>query len=477
MKRILYYILILPLIFVSCYRNDDDLFEQSAAERMAKVKQELTNILTSAPNGWELLYFPNAESAGYALLCKFNANGTVTFAGKNAANTDGLYKEATSTWNIDNTQSTILTFDTYNSVFSVFADPSSDGIGYNGDYEFLIQSYNDEQVKLKGKKHSAYVKLVPLSQSQDWKEYFNAVDDVYYTTYLMNDSVYMLYDYGNDLQLVLQQTNGMFEYIGSWNSQENSTFTINDINPGSSVYEGFVITPTGIYLYWGLPTNQISWKDYESFMLGLSTDKSVVINGLADRFIFNEDKTKLICPQYPEVSLSNAFTPATFVDFEMQRKGTWLYSDENTDFMTISSMNTIKKAASDKGAVINNIGYALVYTQNNLGISTATYTLYISYLVEGKLFEGHLNLNCNKTNVNNGKLTFSYANSYTESLSPLFARLADTKDLAIKMFTDIFCDTFEPQAAGSNINLMQLYFVSTTNANKKIYLKGNHFSR
>ena len=51
----------MPLLFVSCSPEEDDLFEASAIERLEADAATTMDILCSAENGWEMLYFLNDE--------------------------------------------------------------------------------------------------------------------------------------------------------------------------------------------------------------------------------------------------------------------------------------------------------------------------------------------------------------------------------------------------------------------------------
>jgi len=61
----------------------------------------------------------------------------------------------------------VLTFNTYNNIMHIWADPRQDGLGYEGDYEFLILEATPERVRLKGKKYGAYTVLYPLKDGED----------------------------------------------------------------------------------------------------------------------------------------------------------------------------------------------------------------------------------------------------------------------------------------------------------------------
>ena len=71
MKKILYTMILgAAVLLTSCNREEANLFDLSAAERMAALQEAVIANLTGESAGWELRYFPTEESAGYAFLMK-----------------------------------------------------------------------------------------------------------------------------------------------------------------------------------------------------------------------------------------------------------------------------------------------------------------------------------------------------------------------------------------------------------------------
>ena len=156
---------LLVATFAACSRDEESLFDKSAAERAREAVENANNVFTSAENGWEMAYFPNLESdaKGYNMIGKFFENGSVSVTAKNGTTTGNKMKTDTaSTWVVRSDYGPLLSFDTYNDVFHAWSDPRQDGAGLLGDYEFLILKATPELVLLKGKKHSAYSVLRPM---------------------------------------------------------------------------------------------------------------------------------------------------------------------------------------------------------------------------------------------------------------------------------------------------------------------------
>ena len=137
---------------VSCSREEDEIFDKSAAERLNEAQEADYNILCAAPNGWEMLYFPSNTERGYNFLMEFMPGDKVRIAARNA-NTGNVYKEETSAFDIIADDGPVLTFNTYNSLFHYYSDPQPGlegevnlGTGSGGDYEFkenLIGCFRD----------------------------------------------------------------------------------------------------------------------------------------------------------------------------------------------------------------------------------------------------------------------------------------------------------------------------------------------
>ena len=169
-------IALLAATFAACSRDEESLFDKSAAERAREAVENAFDVFTSAENGWEMAYFPNleADAKGYNMVLKFNKNGNVSATAKNSTTTmNKIMTDTASTWAVKSDYGPILTFDTYNDVFHAFSDPQENGAGLLGDYEFLILKATPEVVILKGKKHSAYSVLRPM-KNISLEDYFAA---------------------------------------------------------------------------------------------------------------------------------------------------------------------------------------------------------------------------------------------------------------------------------------------------------------
>lgn len=170
----------------SCSREEDDIWDRSAAERLDDARNTDLATLCAATNGWEMLYFTANDnvSRGLNFLMKFNADGSVTIAAKNS-DTGNDYTEETSTYDVISDDGPVLTFNTYNTLFHRYADPDpdqtqdTDGVGDGGDYEFKIMSINNDMIYMRGKKHGLEVYMYRLADDVDWEQYFTDVETMH----------------------------------------------------------------------------------------------------------------------------------------------------------------------------------------------------------------------------------------------------------------------------------------------------------
>lgn len=194
--------LALATLLCACNRDEESLFDRSAAERAQDALDNMNTVLIAPANGWEMIYFANTASRGYNLIVKFDENGCVSATAKNATTTGGKIVTDVSTWDVKLDYGPILTFDTYNKVLHAWADPREDGDGLLGDYEFLILHADANYIKLKGKKHSAYCYLYPMEEGKSAADYYTDIEaaekkmcgngNIFHLS--AQDKEYMLYD-------------------------------------------------------------------------------------------------------------------------------------------------------------------------------------------------------------------------------------------------------------------------------------------
>jgi len=179
----------------SCKNEVDEIFDDDAVARLAKAQAEYVDILTSQGGRWQLQYYANANEQGYVYVMTFDKNGSVVISGMNQwiamsmgqssmGKVTPAYGSATSLWDVITDNGPVLSFNSYNPYFHLFADPydipsiggssgldgsSSDtnesGYGHEGDYEFDIMKYSGDTLYLTGKKYNLNMIMVRIPEA------------------------------------------------------------------------------------------------------------------------------------------------------------------------------------------------------------------------------------------------------------------------------------------------------------------------
>lgn len=182
----------------SCKNEVDNIFDDDAITRLDQAKQEYSDILTSNGGKWQLEYYANDEEPGYIYLMTFSKDGSVTISGNNKwinyvksgnMNSPG-YGSEVSMWEVIADNGPVLSFNTYNKYFHIFADPydipssgsaSSDsdvnesGYGHEGDYEFDIMKYSGDTLYVTGKKYNRNMIMTRIDGSINDEVYMSEV--------------------------------------------------------------------------------------------------------------------------------------------------------------------------------------------------------------------------------------------------------------------------------------------------------------
>lgn len=181
----------LALGFSACSNEDDPIFSSSAAERLEQSRNEYKDVLTADGGLWSIEYFTNTDEPGYVLLMKFGKNGAVEVSADHQW-IGNRFRQETSLWDIISDNGTVLTFNSYNTLFHVFSTPeditgpnapTNDdgddinelGYGHEGDYEFLLMNHKGGNVELVGKKHGMTAWLRKLPADTNPEEFLKAI--------------------------------------------------------------------------------------------------------------------------------------------------------------------------------------------------------------------------------------------------------------------------------------------------------------
>lgn len=190
MKKSIYLAAIAALALTACSNDSNDIFDQSAADRLEQYKKDYAEVLTAEGGLWSMEYFSNSDEPGYVFVMKFNDNGSVDISA-NHKWIGGEYKKETSLWKMIADNGPVLSFNSYNTLFHIFADPANiegpdapkgedgdineTGYGHEGDYEFQVMEVADEgkTVRLLGKKRMYDIFLHRLDSTTNVKDFLD----------------------------------------------------------------------------------------------------------------------------------------------------------------------------------------------------------------------------------------------------------------------------------------------------------------
>ena len=170
----------------SCKDKVDNVFGDSAANRIAQDQAKYYDILEGAAQGWVLDFYPDDRSeGGVAYTARFK-DGDVTMTCEQDINNTVINKkftkgtEVTSSYQIVSEVGVMLTFNTYNPLFHYWSQPFKGHMnGYRSDYEFTFLSASADLVVLKGKKYGNFLYMRPLQETGS--DYVTKVADTHAT--------------------------------------------------------------------------------------------------------------------------------------------------------------------------------------------------------------------------------------------------------------------------------------------------------
>lgn len=175
----------------SCNHEEADIFDQNAAHRTEEARKMYKEILLDKGGKWQMEYFTTEEEHGYVYLFTFRNDGTVTISGNNEyitklTNIDSnvpSYGSETSMWTILSDNGPVLSFNSYNTIFHLFATPEDipgterdeQGYGHSGDYEFDLMKFSNDTLYLEGKKNGTEIIMTRIAPEIDDETYLNEV--------------------------------------------------------------------------------------------------------------------------------------------------------------------------------------------------------------------------------------------------------------------------------------------------------------
>lgn len=146
------------LSLTSCLKDQADVFEQPASQRMTDYLADVRSLLKGSEKGWLLSYCPGKSDPTSYFVLNFT-DQKVTAIHQNKPETS-----ATSTYALVTDDGAVLTFDTYNTVLHYYATPDSRHYqARGGDFEFDILDVTDDRITLRGKRSRNYCFLDRLT--------------------------------------------------------------------------------------------------------------------------------------------------------------------------------------------------------------------------------------------------------------------------------------------------------------------------
>lgn len=251
MKRIFLYGLLACISWTmqSCLFSEDDVFEQSSAERDNASVAGIKELLMSSPNGWNLeyRYGEDGDWGVSNIFMKFDETN-VTMASDYATSNYAVGEECQSLYTVQAYQGTEISFDSYNEILHSFCEPE----GYNapgliGDYEFVVRDTTSNSITLTGKKYGVEMVMTRLSEDVDWATYLQNVAEI------SENSDFATFEINVNGQAVESVV------------RDDRAFTINELVEGQSVmtYYPFVVTSEGLRMLEPLTYNGIQMQNFK----------------------------------------------------------------------------------------------------------------------------------------------------------------------------------------------------------------------
>ena len=280
MKRFFTYLMALVLAsaaLLSCVKDEERIFEDSASARITKYLGETQKLLVDAPNGWVMYYYPNGpgkernsqEIGGFVYTLVFTDTEVTAW-------TEIFEGGSTSLYSMSTDDGPILNFDTFNYNLYYFATPagSTDNIyglkgstyykAHQGDIGFKILSYSADKIVLRGKRSGNYYMMYPLPSSTSPEEF--AAQSAH-TAETFGVSTFEGKFAGKDAQFLVNLNNRQIEL--KLGSGEGEGFQADETHKTAFAY-----TPTGIKFYrpvtlGGVEFDELVWNyDNKTFAYG-----------------------------------------------------------------------------------------------------------------------------------------------------------------------------------------------------------------
>jgi hypothetical protein len=280
-----YIILLLAIVGIlqGCTKEYETVFQESSDERVQKAIEGYRAELLSAENGWKG-YIYTGTGPGFVFYMDFKEDGYVTMISDFNETTGGTVK--TSTYAMKGLQQPTLSFDTYTYIH-LLADPSNsvnggeNGTGLISDFEFYLESSENDSLRLVGIKNNIPMILVKATASEESK-FLNGDlgEKITNTSNYFDENPYPWLQLGNtQLAVVLDSTAKVFS-LGYLNQSD-------DVIALSSL---FTYSLNGLYLRTPLTFGNTVIEE----ILWDNTAKNFYILNNGQKIFFQESDTPVI---------------------------------------------------------------------------------------------------------------------------------------------------------------------------------------
>lgn len=170
MKRVLLlFVAHAVVLLTGCKVTTDYIFDDISTHRITQYIEECDAVLQKAPHGWKFVYYPDTTQFGaYTFLIRFLDDNRVEM------HWDGDDEVTESTYGFNTSQGPLLCFETYGLLHRL-ADPNPSvaggaiGLGFGGEYEFMIREATEEQIRFLTRKEKREVAFVRATE-EDWEQ-------------------------------------------------------------------------------------------------------------------------------------------------------------------------------------------------------------------------------------------------------------------------------------------------------------------
>lgn len=455
MNKIFAFTLLLSAVagLSSCNNEEDDLFDSSAATRLQEAKTTYASRLAAATNGWLMEYYPTTGSdalsgRSYDLLTTFNADGSVLVETNLLPTADQKlqkgYQSDTSLWQINADQGAVLSFDSYNKVLHQFSNPGlvegMSGKGYEGDYEFVIDSLdeNADMAMLRGKKRNVVIRLTRIDNGVDHKALLNELDSFQTATFPA--------EVPNPIRMTLSGDNYIANNAGT---TILNIYKEGDDSISTATYHPFSITKRGGNFY-------LRFKD-PLVLTGVegSFAQEYRYDAAADRFVGTTNEADAI----------TGYPAADFFEQTLADKHLWQYDMNLSD-------ETVKAAYNKLVTNMKKSKYEVYWKGTKKGVyfkndENGQLTLYLDlrYTAKNRLYTEPFTFAMEKKD--DGQCVLTYKGPGDTGANGFLTMFAD-----LEPFIRCFEGTYAFKSTGSAFNLSKIQ-MATSDGNRNVVLNYN----